>query len=158
MNAGIPFTSYVGHSGFTEWSFSSLFTAADAVALVNASSPAVVMQWGCWNTYYVEPHADTLAHKLLLAGPQGAAAVLGPATLSDVGAEAGLARQLLPLVFQEGVPIGKALIQAKKQLAASQPQAVDIIRGWTLLGDPALVVVPSTSSKGLALAADWGDE
>jgi uncharacterized repeat protein (TIGR01451 family) len=158
MNSGVPFASYVGHSGFTEWSFSSLFTAADAVALFNVGSPFVVTQWGCWNTYYVEPHSDTLAHKLLLAGPQGAAAVLGPATLSDVGSEAAFARLLLPLVFQQGLPLGTALTQAKKQLAASQPQALDVLRGWTLLGDPALVVAPATSSRGRAVVTEPVDE
>ncbi|HQR65807.1 MAG TPA: C25 family cysteine peptidase [Thermoanaerobaculia bacterium] len=158
LNAGVPFASYVGHSGFTEWSFSSLFTAADAAALTNAGSPAVVTQWGCWNTYYVEPHADTLAHKLLLAGPQGAAAVLGPTTLSDSGSEAALARLLLPLVFQRNLPLGLALTEAKKQLAATQPQAIDVLRGWTLLGDPALVVAPASGSNRLAVGGGRTDE
>jgi hypothetical protein len=156
INSGAAFTSFVGHSGFTQWSFSNLFTTADALALLNAGHPTVVTQWGCWNTYYVEPHTDTLAHKLLLAGPQGAAAVLGPATLSEANAEAGLARQLLPLLFQKGLPLGTALTQAKKQLAVTQPQAIDVLRGWTLLGDPALVVAPA--SGGTSLAPGTGDE
>ena len=44
--------------------------------------PSLVIQWGCWNTYHVAPEYDTLAHRLLLAGPQGAAAVVGSSTLT----------------------------------------------------------------------------
>lgn len=151
INAGAAFTSFVGHSGFTEWSFSDLFTAADAQALANAGHPTVVTQWGCWNTYYVEPHNETLAHTLLLAGPQGAAAVLGPATLSEADSEEALARIFLPLLFRSGLPLGTALTQAKQQLAVTRPQAIDVLRGWTLLGDPALAVIPALRGQGLAI-------
>jgi hypothetical protein len=144
IDAGAAFTAFVGHSSFGVWSFSDLFDSADAVSLLNAGRPTVVAQWGCWNTYYVEPHADTLAHTLLLAGPQGAVAVMGPATLSEADAEANLGRQLFPLVFGEGLPLGTA--QAKRQLARVQPQAIDVLRGWTLLGDPALVVAPAATA------------
>jgi len=159
INGGAAFTSFVGHSSFTVWSFDNLFNSTDAVALLNAGQPTVVAQWGCWNTYYVEPHTDTLAHKLLLSGPQGAAAVLGPATLSDADSEAGLGRLLMPLVFKSRLQLGTALTQAKQQLAVTQPHAIDVLRGWTLLGDPALVVAaPGANSLGLAATTGVDDE
>jgi hypothetical protein len=38
------------------------------------------------------------------------------------------------------VSIGDALVEAKRELAAQNPGLRDVIVGWTLLGDPALVV------------------
>ena len=35
----------------------------------NIEFPTVVVQFGCWNTYYVAADADTMAHALLLDEP-----------------------------------------------------------------------------------------
>ena len=36
--------------------------------------------------------------------------------------------------------VGDAIVQAKKALAAKDPTAIDVLLGWSLLGDPYLVV------------------
>ncbi len=139
---GTALTSYIGHSGSTLWSFSGLFTAADAAALTNAGRPTVVSQWGCWNTYYVVPTYNTMAHKLLLSGDRGAAAVMGASTLTQVESDEAFGALLAPLLVQHGTTLGQAIVAAKRQLAASQPGLADVLLGWTLLGDPALAVEP----------------
>ncbi len=142
INGGVALTSFVGHSGPTRWTFSNLFSATDAESLVNSGRPTVVMQWGCWNTYHVEPRYNTLAHKLLLSGDRGAAAVLGAAVLTDSSSEEALGRLLTPRLVAPGVALGDAVQGAKVELAASGRGMEDVILGWTLLGDPALVVEP----------------
>lgn len=142
MDQGVALASYVGHSGLTVWTFDGLFSANDATTLLNVGRPMVVTQWGCWNTYYVEPHYNTLAHHLLLNGNRGAAAVLGASTLTSVAAEKALANQLMGALVQPGQTLGMAMQLAKKALAAQQPQAHDVLLGWTLLGDPTLVIEP----------------
>jgi uncharacterized repeat protein (TIGR01451 family) len=138
INGGVALTSYFGHSGPTAWSFDNLFNAADAAALENTGRPTVVTQWGCWNTYHVTPSYNTLGHKLLLSGGRGAAAVLGAATLTQAPAERKLGKLLFARLGQPGVTLGQALVDAKQELARSEPDLIDVILGWTLLGDPTL--------------------
>ena len=45
------------------------------------------VQWGCWNTYYVDPVNAYLVQSFLFSGDRGAAAVLGASTLTDSSSE-----------------------------------------------------------------------
>jgi hypothetical protein len=47
---------------------------------------------------------------------------------------------MMPLLTQPGMTLGDAMQAAKMQMAATQPELVDVLLGWTLLGDPTLVV------------------
>ncbi|RMD97717.1 MAG: hypothetical protein D6812_14690, partial [Deltaproteobacteria bacterium] len=142
IEGGVTLTSFIGHSGPSLWSFQGLFSAEDAVALTNAGDPTVVAQWGCWNTYFVEPRSNTMAHAFLLAGPQGAAAVLGAATLTSAAAEETLGDAMMPLLVTTGMPVGRAIMAAKGEIARTHPKMLDVLFGWTLLGDPTLSIDP----------------
>lgn len=142
VEQGAALTSFVGHSGPTIWTFSGLFDANDAAALANTGRPTVVSQWGCWNTYYVSPTSNTMSHKLLLSGDRGAAAVLGASTLTQVESDVALGALLSPRLVEPGATIGKAIVAAKRELAATQPGLADVLVGWTVLGDPALAIDP----------------
>lgn len=141
LNAGPALAQYYGHSGPTLWSYQSLFTATDAAALTNTGHPTAVVQWGCWNTYYVAPSFNTLGHVLLL-GENGAAVVMGAATLTEPESDLELAARLLPKLREPGQTFGRALLEAKQDLARKQDNRIDVIRGWTLLGDPTQKVPP----------------
>ena len=143
INAGVALTSFFGHSGPSVWSFHGLFDTVDAEALENFGRPTVVTQWGCWNTYYVSPRHDSMAHKLLLSGDRGAVAVFGAATLTYSASDRALGKLFTPLLAQPGVTLGDALTRAKQSLAETDPGLLDVQLGWTLLGDPALSLVPS---------------
>jgi uncharacterized repeat protein (TIGR01451 family) len=140
LNNGVAFAQYFGHSSYNVWSFSILFASPHAVNLQNAGRPAVVAQWGCWNTYYVHPTVNTLGHALMVSGGQGAAAVLGATALTDSQSDIELGQRYLPRIVQPGATIGDALLAAKRELAQQHPEMRDVIVGWTILGDPALVV------------------
>ena len=142
MNDGVALTSYFGHSWSRAWSFENLFTVDDAAALANAGRPTVVTQWGCWNAYYAAPHYDSMSHRLLLSGDNGAAAVMGAVTLTEADSDSALGQRLVPLIAQPGKTLGQALQEAKMDLAETRPDMTDVILGWTLLGDPALVMEP----------------
>jgi hypothetical protein len=83
-----------------------------------------------------------MAHKFLASGDQGAAAVLGATTLTLSSSERMLGQLTIPRIVQPGVAIGDAIQAAKEEMAASRPDLVDVLHGWVLLGDPALVVQP----------------
>ena len=76
----------------------------------------------------------------MLTGDQGAAAVLGAATLTNSESDLALGELFLPRVVTPGVSIGRALVEAKQQLAIEHPEMIDVLHGWTILGDPALVI------------------
>lgn len=142
VNGGVAFTSFIGHSGPTVWTFQGLFRSADAAALENEGAPTVVSQYGCWNAYFVSPAYDSLAHAFLLSGDRGAAAVLGATTLTENRSDRLLGNVLTPLLAEPGRMIGDAVVEAKRRLAVSHPGLDDIQVGFTVLGDPALVIEP----------------
>ncbi len=142
VEEGVALTSYFGHSGPTVWSFDGLFDTADAEALENHGRPTVVAQWGCWNTYHVSPSFDTLGHMLMLTDDRGAAAVLGAATLTEAPSERKLGLEVFSRIGTPGVPIGRAVLEAKQALGEREPDLLDVLWGWTLLGDPTLIVQP----------------
>ena len=144
INAGTALTAFVGHSGPSYWTFDGLFTAADAAALTNAGRPTVVTQWGCWNTYYVSPFADSLSHSFMLNGNGGAAAVLGASTLTEASHETEFGKRLFGVggLVNSNTTIGDALLRTKRNIAADHPDWLDVILGWQLLGDPLLRISP----------------
>ena len=108
VEEGVALTTFVGHSGPTSWTFEGLFSSSDAAALSNSGRPTVVVQWGCWNSYHVQPDFETMAHALLLSGDRGAAAVLGASTLMDSSSAEKMSRLLAPLLTQPGLTVGEA--------------------------------------------------
>lgn len=140
LDGGVSITMYLGHSSAQEWTEVGLFDATAAAGLTNAS-PTVVVQFGCWNTYYVAQDADTMAHALLLDPTGGAAAVLGSSTLSSSGNDIALAGYLSTALADGTLTVGEAVVAAKQALQAHAGGATaDAQLGWTILGDPALPV------------------
>jgi hypothetical protein len=142
MNSGTALITFTGHSGPTSWTFSGLFNTTKAAALTNADRPFVVVQWGCWNTYHIDPVNNYLVQSFLFSGDKGAAAVLGASTLTDSESEDLLGQLLTPRLVTPGLSIGQALLQAKTELAQSHPDLLDVLLGWSIMGDPALIVEP----------------
>jgi hypothetical protein len=140
IDNGAALTSFVGHSGPAAWTPDAVLSVADVKALTNAARPTVVIQWGCWNSYFVSP-SDALGPALLLS-PSGAAATLGATALADDTSENELAGLLAAQLAVPGIRLGTAVQTAKRQLAARHPGLADVQLGWTLLGDPTLVVGP----------------
>ena len=138
LDQGVAWAQYFGHSSSDLWSFSGLFTRADADALTNAGRPAVFAQWGCWNTFFVTPEATTLTDRLLVGGDRGAVAVMGPAALATSDSSRELSLALSRQLFEQGLPLGPAVVAAQRQIAAERPWMIDVVRGFNLLGDPAL--------------------
>ena len=142
INAGVSVTAYMGHSSRVGWSNSSpkLLQRNDIAAFTNIDKPTVVTQWGCWNTYFVDPRGNSMAETFMNNGLNGAATVLGASTLTKAASEFLLAMELNKFLYNEGEPIGTAVIKAKHSLARIEPSASDVLLGWQILGDPALVI------------------
>jgi uncharacterized repeat protein (TIGR01451 family) len=149
LNQGVALTSFVGHSSATMWTFDNLFTNADPKTLTNAGKPTVVIQWGCWNTWFVSVTEDSMAHQFLLNGDRGAVAVLGAATLTEASHERELAFRLYDRLLVKGPTMGEAVLEAKqayaedlRRLSKNPRDYLDVLLGWNLLGDPATIIQP----------------
>lgn len=138
INAGANLTSFFGHSAYSVWSFEGLFESSDVGLLSNAGRPTAVVQFGCWNTYHVVPSYSTLGHAWMLTPDLGAALVMGSSTFTQVTSSRQFADVLIPELLRPGQSAGQAVVAAKQRLAASHPQALDMLLGWTILGDPAI--------------------
>jgi hypothetical protein len=132
--------SFVGHSSYAMWGLNptgALLVASEARGLINAS-PHLITQWGCWNTYFVNPNQDTMANAFLFQDHgAGAAAVLGATALTDLGLLQGLGEAFFDQIGRKPT-IGEVLLKAQKNYARDHPQAAAKIRAFTLLGDPAM--------------------
>jgi hypothetical protein len=107
--------------------------------LDNAHRPAVVTQFGCWNTFYVSPEEDSLAQRFLLEGDHGAVVVMGTTSLSRARTERVFG-DLLYRNLSRGMRIGDAVQSARRSLAEVDPEAYDVLLGWTVLGPADLTV------------------
>ena len=131
--------SYVGHSAPGQWTYDPLLTAGDVSQLAGTTAVPMVMQWGCWNTYFVSPNANSLAQALLLQGSHGAAGVFGAVSLTDISGHRHLAPATLSR-FTSGQRIGDVILQARRDLAQRGIVLVEPMIGSNLLGDPAMVL------------------
>ena len=80
-----------------------------------------------------------MGHRFMVEGDRGALAVMGASTLTSANSE----RELAEIVFAKmtnGLRIGDAILEAKQEYAQTNPEALDVLLGWTLLGMPELVV------------------
>jgi len=144
MNAGVPMVSFVGHSSPSQWDFTTILHWSDVDGFTNVGRPNLVTQWGCWNSYYVEPIYECMSGRLLRAPGVGAAGTIGAATLTSDASH----RRLGVLFFQQLASaqpkrLGDAFLAAKQALRA-EGGAQDAILGMALLGDPAMPL-PYTS-------------
>jgi Peptidase family C25 len=140
LNKGTALGSYIGHSAPDNWTDDPLFTSEDAKALSNYGKPAAVVQFGCWNVYFVDPEYNSLGHLFLLSGTNGASVLSGATTLTGAQGEYEMGRRLIPLMGQPGKTTGDAIKEAKESLAQDFPGMLDMLVGYALLGDPTAVV------------------
>ena len=139
LAAGPSLVAYFGHASFDRWSFSRLLSIQDVPGLYSPAAH-VVSQFGCWNTYFVEPRANTLGHALMLSPTGEAVALMGPSALSDARHQARLGQILWPRMLTPGVSLGDALTATRRELGAGD-HLRNVVAAWTLLGDPSLVMV-----------------
>ena len=137
MNDGVKLAIYTGHSSSKRWGFEGLFKNTDVKSLTNHFDPFGVIQWGCWNTYFVDPSENTLGHEFMLSGYNGAAFVIGASTLTDANDEAYFSSLFNQNILSEDDSIGSALINAKREFYSSNNHLhKDILWGISILGDP----------------------
>ncbi|MET0553396.1 MAG: C25 family cysteine peptidase [Vicinamibacteria bacterium] len=130
---------YFGHGGADTWADERLLTNADAASLDGIGPAPFVFTWTCqaqWYQYHLGPSVN---ESLLLVPNGGALVTVGPSGISDPGLQSQLAEGVLRRLAR-GATIGQAVREAKAELVSQTPDARGVVEGFTLLGDPALVL------------------
>ena len=139
INRGVSLVNYVGHSDLNTWGFDGVFRGNDLPKLTNRGLPTIFLQWGCWNTYFVEPRKQVLGVEAMTRSERGAAAVVGASSLVRAVSERELGRLLFKHIEAGELTLGEAILRSKQALARRYPDKMKDIRvNFTLLGDPAL--------------------
>ncbi len=139
FNSGQSLISYTGHSSPFQWGFEQLLSNTQVAGLETNSNQPIVVQFGCWTTYFVAPTANSMGHALMLFPLRGASAVLGSTVLLDQPSHDAMAAAIAGRL-NPGVRIGDAVLGAKRQIAQESRDSltgVEIFVGISLLGDPA---------------------
>jgi len=139
IDQGRALTVYFGHSDTMSWGFDGLIRRTDVTTLNNSDMPTAVLQFGCWNTYYVDPRANTLAHHWLVEGSHGAAIMMGATTPTEAGSEQDFSAYIMD-GLAAGDSYGTAVLKAKSKLANEYGahSVKDLLSGFVILGNPAL--------------------
>ena len=82
LDAGTPVVSFVGHSSIGEWELTPILRWQDVASLTNSGLPNLVLQWGCWSSYYLHPTVRSTSGELVMAPDAGAVATVGATTLT----------------------------------------------------------------------------
>lgn len=141
LATGASVISYTGHSAPAQWGFEPLLTASQVGALpANANQP-LLLQFGCWTTYFLSPVTQTMSNAWMLSSGKGASAVFGSTVLLDQPNHDKMAAALGPRLIA-GQRLGDAIDAARAELAEdlSMFTGNEVLIGITLLGDPATVI------------------
>ena len=111
----------------------------NAISTRHPSNPRILLSHLASNFGSV---GNSMGDQFLVGSEAGAVSVLGASTLTSADGERKLGLELNARMYQQGMTIGDAIVQAKQAMAVDNPEATDILLGWQILGDPALVVSP----------------
>lgn len=145
INQGKSVITYTGHSSPIAWDEASggptLFSVGDLSTLPANVNQPILLQFGCWTTYFVSPVVNTLGNTFMLTANRGASSVFGSTVLLDQPNHDRLGGNLAPRM-QANSRLGDVIEEARRDLAITEdPLAGTEVRlGITLLGDPASII------------------
>jgi len=134
IDAGPSVINYIGHGNVDLWR-GGLLTSADAPDLTNASHPAFFVATTCLNGYFQDPNLDSLSEAMLKA-PGGAVVAWSSTGMTYPSPQVKLNQALYKALSSARNPsIGSATVDASRSTSDQ-----DVLKTWTLLGDPAVVL------------------
>jgi len=152
LSSGAAFTHVFAHGAPWQWGNAGLLTVDD-VEGVGGAPPAlgkgpetIVLTWACEAQYYTYLWSDTVDEALLLRPNGGALAAFGPAGIVDLAVQATLYQRLYE-ELRTAPTLGDAVRRAKSRALTEDSRAWAAVAGWNLLGDPALPLRSSASTR-----------
>jgi hypothetical protein len=137
INAGAVLTTYNGHGDVTDWAGEMVFNPGYIPLLNNANQLTSMLMLNCLNGFFAMPGGYCLAEAVVGAQGRGAIAALASSGLGYEWEHDLLAGEFFNLFFAGGnQTIGDICTQAKVA-AYKQGATMDLVRTFTLIGDPA---------------------
>lgn len=137
---------YIGHGAPNAWTSRGLWNVADSQAAQPAPSDTVGFQWSCFSQWYQYLFGPSLGESLLLMPQGGVTASFGPSGITQPSRQAELSEAVYRNVYQQQLPLGDAILEAKRALTPG-PASAALIDGWNLLGDPAMIPSPLATGR-----------
>ena len=136
VNSGVSLVSYVGHGSVTAWTGAPLFDTSMIGLLQNPNQLPLFSMFTCLNGFFAAPFDYCLAEALVAAANKGAFACFAPSGWGYPWEHAILSNELMTGLFR-GRPETLGLITTRAKIAAfAQGASVDILKTFTLFGDP----------------------
>jgi hypothetical protein len=130
FNSGRLLVEYMGHGSTEIWG-RSVFSSTNAGTLTNGDKLPFVATLNCLNGYFHDLYQVSLAEALLKNSKGGAIGAWASSSLTSPDQQLLVAREFNRLVFGQSMPIGDAVLAAKK---ATNDR--DVRKSWILFGDP----------------------
>jgi hypothetical protein len=137
---GAAYTHYFGHGGPTIWADEQVLSVDSVASAAGHGPPTVLFAWACLSQFYQYFWGPSINEALLLLPQGGAVASFGPAGISSPGSQ----QLLIDAVYRQlrpGMRLGELVRRAKAEALTKSPgSAPNVVEGFNLLGDPALVL------------------
>jgi hypothetical protein len=137
IDQGMMVTNYVGHGSVTNWAGEYMFDSGDVPALTNPDRLSFVIAMTCLNGYFSQPFHYCLAEEFVAAEGKGAIGAFAPSGLGYLWEHEILDPELFSILFDQGNSIMGSLTTEAKIAAYAQGVTEDIMKTFTLFGDPA---------------------
>lgn len=137
INRGMLLTNYAGHGDVIHWAGEGLLEPPDIDLLNNGERLTFTITLDCLNGYFAHPYYYSIGESLVVAKNKGAIAAFSPTGLGYPWEHMILGKAIYSLIFEEGInSIGEITTHAKID-AFSNGVSEDVVKTFTLLGDPA---------------------
>jgi len=141
LNAGVHVATYFGHGNTTYWT-RNIFQSSDISLMTNGASLPFLLSFDCLNGYYAIMNMYSLGETLVAGSNCGAIAVFASSGLGYTWEHQILGDRVFNAVFTNSQRVvGDICTQAKID-AFSRGTTLDLVRMFTLLGDPAMKLKP----------------
>jgi len=129
-------THYIGHGTIDQWW--RLFKSSDLNRLMENDHLTFALMLTCINGYFSDPTRNSLAENFVAVPRKGTIASFSPSGTSYTGENDILSQKIFARIFEQGDRrLGSITTQAKIA-AYAQGTSADVVRVFTLFGDPAL--------------------
>jgi hypothetical protein len=135
-NEGAGLIIYTGHASIHQWGAEQFLHLEDLGSLQNGNRLPLLLEMTCFTSSFQVPGFATLDESLLRHPKGGAVGAWGSTGLGIATGHATLAESFLAQVLGKNTSIGEAALMAKLELAIQNPDHLDLIDTFTLLGDP----------------------
>jgi len=138
FNQGLVLALYAGHGDRVDWAGEMVFTLSSIPSLTNGDRLPLVVALNCLNGWFASPDTYSLGEALVAASGGGAIGVFAASGYGYTWEQDMVATALLNRLKQGGRPtLGELCTDAKVQ-AFLGGASTDLLKTYTLLGDPAL--------------------